>query len=54
MVRSSAYSTAVGLAKYGAGKVRAQPRRVAVAQAASGAGAPGWGARIGSWFKEVF
>jgi cell division protein FtsA len=53
VVRSSSYATAVGLAKYGAVKVRGRPRKVIETPAAAANG-PGWGIRIGNWFKEVF
>lgn len=52
VVRSPAYSTGVGLVKYGADRLRATPiMDDAIAMRASG---HGWGARLGQWFREVF
>ncbi|MFW5875221.1 MAG: cell division protein FtsA [Myxococcota bacterium] len=51
VVRSPAYSTGVGLVKYGAGRLREGPAIDEMAEAMVGAG---WGQRLGQWFKEVF
>ncbi|MBZ0117097.1 MAG: cell division protein FtsA [Sandaracinaceae bacterium] len=52
VVKSPAYSTGVGLVKYGASRLRAAPRVEEVAMTPM----PGrnWGLRIGQWFREVF
>lgn len=55
VVKSPAYSTGVGLVKYGASRLRQAPAitaRVPMKVAASAAN--GWGGRLGQWFREVF
>lgn len=55
VVKSPAYSTGVGLVKYGASRLRQAPvisERVPMKVAADGA--HGWGGRLGQWFREVF
>ncbi|MCA9582773.1 MAG: cell division protein FtsA, partial [Myxococcales bacterium] len=53
VVKSPVYSTAVGLAKYGATRLRAayverdEPGRAITHEGA-------WGSRLGQWFREVF
>jgi cell division protein FtsA len=53
VVRSPAYSTAVGLVKYGAERLRAAARveEEDVVELTVG---DGWGAKVGAWFREVF
>lgn len=54
VVRSPAYATGVGLVKYGAEKLRAAAAAGRSAVAAQVPAGPGWGARLGQWFREVF
>jgi cell division protein FtsA len=56
VVKSPAYSTGVGLVKYGASRLRHAPafmERVPMKVAAEAA-RNGWGGRLGQWFREVF
>lgn len=56
VVKSPAYATGVGLVKYGAARLRHAPQvieeHVPLKMAANGG--PGWGGRLGQWFREVF
>lgn len=54
VVKSPAYSTGVGLVKYGAMRIRQAPlvhERAPVVALAEG---HGWGGKLGQWFREVF
>lgn len=54
VVKSPAYSTGVGLVKYGAMRLRQAPivhERAPVHAIAEG---NGWGGKLGQWFREVF
>jgi cell division protein FtsA len=53
VVRSPAYSTAVGLTKYGSGRLRARPA-VTEEELVESIARAGIGSRIGQWFREVF
>ena len=56
VVKSPAYSTGVGLVKYGASRLKQAPammtERVPMKIAAEATN--GWGGRLGQWFREVF
>lgn len=52
VVKSPSFATGVGLVKYGAERIRKLPQ-VSVPAPAMARG-PGWGTKLGQWFKEVF
>ncbi len=56
VVKSPAYSTGVGLVKYGAQRLRESDVRVRpeAAVALPAHHAHGWGSKLGQWFREVF
>jgi cell division protein FtsA len=55
VVKSPAYSTGVGLVKYGASRLRHAPVIVDRVPLKVPKGAEdGWGGRLGQWFREVF
>ncbi len=55
VVKSPAYSTGVGLVKYGASRLRQAPVIVDRVPLKVPKGAEdGWGGRLGQWFREVF
>jgi cell division protein FtsA len=57
VVKSPAYSTGVGLVKFGAQKLRSQSAERPAApepQAVAPSPVSGWGRRLGAWFREVF
>jgi cell division protein FtsA len=54
VVRSPAYSTAVGLVKYGAERLRAAAQHVDEDEVVEVTAGDGWGAKVGAWFREVF
>ncbi len=54
VVKSPAYSTGVGLVKYGAERLRHAPIVEETSQVRAIADTNGWGGRLGQWFREVF
>ncbi|MCA9608042.1 MAG: cell division protein FtsA [Myxococcales bacterium] len=55
VVKSPAYATGVGLVKYGAQRLReTDVRRPEAAVALPAHAQPGWGSKLGQWFREVF
>ncbi len=54
VVKSPAYSTGVGLVKYGALRLRHAPIVEETSQIRAIADTNGWGGKLGQWFREVF
>jgi cell division protein FtsA len=54
VVKSPAYSTGVGLVKYGALRLRSAPIVEETSQIRAIADTNGWGGKLGQWFREVF